>query len=163
MDNYNLEEKAKDIKNNNKIPNKTYTKKIYKEDEIKEILKDYIEIPKNKYVTLKPGNTRVCYFRSEDNSFARGGFITVNPIEKNDGSETYMQLRGNIRKSGKNNIVWMLGYSKINKLYVFCGPEFEYAKGEIQKSEKKQRKELSELVEKIGQHLRNLKKRDKRS
>ena len=30
-------------------------------------------------------------------------FYEVNPIEKKDGSEIYMQLRGNIRKAGKGN------------------------------------------------------------
>ena len=155
---YDLEEKANEIMNDKAIPNKKYTRRVYSSEEIKEILKDYIEVHKNKYVSLRAGHTRVCYIRADDNSFCRGGYITVNPIEKKDGSETYMQLRGNIRKSGKGNVMWLVGYSGISKLWVFCGAEFEYAKSEIKRSEQKQRNELAHLVDKISQHLRNLKR-----
>lgn len=155
--NYNLSKKAKNLDSNKDIPNKTYTKRVYTTEQIKEILKDYVEVPHSKYESLKMGNTRICYIRKGDSSFCRGGFITMNPIEKKDGSETYVQLRGNIRKSSKGNVIWMVPYSAIAKLWVFCGPEFEYAKAEIKKSEYKQRKELSNIVDKVSTHLRNLK------
>lgn len=156
--NYCLLQKAQELSTKKIIPNRTYTRKVYSAEQIKEILKDYIEVPRNKFTTLRMGNTRVCYLRKEDDSFCRGGFITMNPIEKKDGSETYMQLRGNVRKSSKGNVVWMVPYSAISRLWVFCGPEFEYAKAEIKKSEKKQRAELSGIVEKVTVHLRNLKR-----
>ena len=157
-DNYNLDIKVTQLNTKKNIPNKKYTRKVYTNDEIKEILDDYIEVSKNKYYLLKPGNTRVCYIRADDNSWCRGGYITVNPIEKKDGSEMYMQLRGNIRKSTTGNVTWMVAYSGIVKLWVFAGPEYEYAKAEIKKSERKQREELSVLVDKISVHLRNLKR-----
>lgn len=156
--NYNLVERAKDLSSDKSIPNKTYTRRVYTPEQIKEILKDYIEVARSKFSSLKMGNTRVCYLRKDDNSFCRGGYITMNPIDKKDGSESYMQLRGNIRKTGKGNVVWMVPYSAISRLWVFCGAEFEYAKMEIKKSEQKQRAELSSIVEKVSMHLRNLKR-----
>ena len=155
---YDLEEKADKIRNDNNVPNKKYTRRVYSSEEIKDILKDYIEVSKNKYSSLRAGHTRVCYVRADDNSFCRGGYITVNPIEKKDGSEIYMQLRGNVRKAGKGNVMWLVGYSGMARLWVFCGAEFEYAKSEIKRSENKQRAELAHLVDKISQHLRNLKR-----
>lgn len=153
---YDLESKS--IKLNKKhIPNKKYTRKVYTKDEINDILKDYIEIDHTKFISLKPGNTRVCYLRLDDKSFCRGGFINVNPIEKNDGSEIYMQLRGNIRKTNKNNVVWLLPYSSILKLWVFAGPEYDFCKQEIDKASRKHKKELSIIIDKISQHIRTIK------
>ena len=161
MDNqYDLETKKKELNKRN-IPNKKYTRKVYTHNEIKEILKDYIEVNRNKFPSLRPGNTRVCYIRADDNSFCYGGYINMNPIEKNDGTETLMQLRGNIRKSSKGNVLWLVAYSGIIKLWVFAGPEYEYAKQELRKSEKKQKEELSQLVDKISVHLRNLKRENR--
>ena len=52
----------------------------------------------------------------------------------------------------------MVPYSGIVRVWVFAGPEYEYAKQEIQKVARKQKEELSTLVDKISIHLRNLKK-----
>ncbi len=161
MDNqYNLEQKKEEL-NKKGVPNKKYTRKVYTHDEIKEILKDYIEVGRSKFQSLRPGNTRVCYVRADDNSFCYGGYITMNPIEKKDGSETLMQLRGNIRKNTKSNVIWLVPYSGIVKLWVYAGAEYEYARQEIKRTARKQREELSGLVDKISAHLRNLKRENR--
>ena len=156
-DTYSLENKNKLISNSS-VPNKKYTRKVYTDEQIKGILNDYMEIPKSKIITLKPGNTKVCYLRADDNSFCFGGYVTVNPIEKKDGTETYLQLRGNVRKQGKNNIQWLVAYSGISKIWIFVDHQLELVKIEIQKNVKKQREELSLLVDKISMHFRNMKR-----
>uniref|UniRef100_A0A6C0LM76 Uncharacterized protein n=1 Tax=viral metagenome TaxID=1070528 RepID=A0A6C0LM76_9ZZZZ len=154
---YSLSDKKDELDKNKSICNRKYTRKVYSNEEIREILKDYIEVEKSKFSTLKAGQTRVCYIRADDNSFCRGGFISVNPIEKNDGSEVYFQLRGNIRKNAKGNVVWLLPYSGVARLWVYIDAQFAFAKQEIKKSEKKQRDELSRIVDKVSEHLRKMK------
>lgn len=67
-----------------------------------------------------------------------------------------MQLRGNIRKSNKNNVTWMVAYSGIVKLWVFAGPEYEFTKEEIKKHSKRHKEEMSLLIEKVATHIRKL-------
>lgn len=154
---YSLETKKQELLKKN-VPDKKYTRRVYSTEEIKEILKDYIEISKSKIETLKPGSTRICYIRADDNSFCRGGFINVNPIERKDDGERYLQLRGNVRKTGKGNVIWLVPYSGIVRIWIYASAEYEYARQEIQKVARRQKEELSTLVDKISIHLRSLKK-----
>ena len=155
---YDLNAKKEKLNKDKNIPDKKYARRVYTNTEIQEILKDYIEIQRNKFEGLKVGNTRVCYIRSDDNSFCRGGYVNVNPIIKKETGEYFLQLRGNVRKSAKGNVVWMIPYSGISRLWMFISPELEYSREEIRKSERRQRAELSNIITKISDHLVKIKK-----
>jgi hypothetical protein len=141
------------------LPNKAYKSKVYDEEEIAKILADCIEVPISKWATLRYGQ-KISYYMKEDNFFKRGGFI--NTIAENkEQTDQYYILRGNLRKTSKSNWQWTVPFSKIVKLFVCVGPEYDFITTKMKYSERKMRRELVETIDSLVEHINRLRTRVK--
>tara|TARA_B110000908_G_scaffold113440_1_gene133094 strand:+ start:20174 stop:20746 length:573 start_codon:yes stop_codon:yes gene_type:complete len=155
LEEYDLSSKKDDAS----LPNKAYKSKVYSEEEITRILADYIEVPISKWKTLRYGQ-KISYYMKEDNFFKFGGYI--NTIAENkEQTDNYYILRGNLRKTSKSNWQWTVPMSKLAKVFICVGPEYDFITKKTKDSERKLRRELIETIDSLVEHINKLRARVK--
>ena len=92
----------------NKQENKVQEKKTINQENIKELLIGYSELPISSWRDI-PNGSHVRYIK-KDGTFVRGGFV-INNI---DG---LIQLANNLNKQASNYITWYASHKSISKLY----------------------------------------------
>lgn len=173
MNEYSLEKKKEEIEKHNKktkkstekVPPKQYKLRIYTDEEISEILKNYLEINnKVEWQTLRP-NTKICYYlkqeEGEEDLFRFGGFINASFSDKEE-KKFYVSLRGNVRKALKTNVQWTLDLEKVSRLFIQMSPEYHYILDLIdgvRKENNELREEVNQAMDTITSHLKQMKKR----
>ncbi len=173
MNDYSLEKKKKEIeqidkktkKGAEKVPAKQYKLRIYSNEEIEEILKNYLEITNRaEWNNLRP-NTKICYYLKQEDEdldlFRFGGFINASFSDK-DEKKFYISLRGNVRKALKTNVQWTLDLDKVSRLFIQMSPEYHYILGlieNVQKENSELRDEVNQAMDTITMHLKQMKKR----
>lgn len=121
----------------------TYTK-----EEIKEKLKCYISVDRDRFDTLE-FNSHVRYFK-KSGEFKCGGFVYINPKVTKEGHQ-YMLLKSDKFRS-KGVVIWTLYYDDIEKLYVKTGVDYHMATTQLNRRDK----ELQDAFDKIAIYIKKI-------
>ncbi len=101
-------------------PSRTHTARTWTEDEIKEKLTGYFEVP-DKYWHKVAYGTHVRYSTKED-GYKPGGFVVKNPFDtKPQGTSNekrFIKLQNNFDLKGKDHVSWIIAYEDLDKLYI---------------------------------------------
>jgi hypothetical protein len=92
---------------------KKYAKKQYTPDQIRGLLKGYIEVPKDKWADI-PVNSHVRYFKN-DGVFARGGFVTNHWLDKK--GKPFIHLATGLKRTDKKYFTWPVAHENVKKIF----------------------------------------------
>jgi hypothetical protein len=99
-------------------PDTPHKSTTYTEDEQKELLNGYVEVPEDLWPLVRYG-THVRYITKEG-LFRVGGFVAKNPLDaKKEGKEEkrFVRLQNGFSKGGRGYAEWVVAYEDIKNWY----------------------------------------------
>lgn len=95
-----------------------YVARVWTEEEQKEKLKGYLEVPPENWCQVR-NNTHVRYYTIEE-GYKSGGFVLKNPFDcmTTEGEKRFIKLQNMFNPREKGYVCWLVSYDKLDKLYM---------------------------------------------
>ena len=102
-----------------KYDKRTYKKKVYTKDKIKELLKGYIIVTPDKWSDI-PISSHVRYIK-KDGVFASGGFVTSHWLNKE--GKPFIHLANSFKKNNSGYATWPVAHESVSIIYKKVDPK----------------------------------------
>jgi hypothetical protein len=148
---------ALDKKKGGTGPARQHKATTYTEDEQKELLNGYVEIPRDLWPLVRYG-THIRYVTKEG-LFRIGGYVKTNPLDSKAHeareSKRFVSLQNGFDKRGHGFAQWAVAYDNIEKLYT----KPDASAMAVQRALEKAVTALNTNIRKLAAHATQLEKR----
>lgn len=140
-------------------PRKQFKETTYTDDEQKEMLNGYVEIPEDLWPLVRYGSQM--RYVTKEGKFRVGGYVARNPFDTkpNGGKEEkrFVSMQNGFDKRSKGHAGWLVAYEDIDKLYI----KPEASAMAVQRALDKAVKAFNTNIGKLRNHAVGLEKRIK--